>query len=103
MQPQLIPVPFYEDTVLLVGQANETYVFMRQIASNLGRDWKIHVKIVEEFDPTLNEMMTTDGEGKQYAMTCLLLRKLLVWVYSINLNTVSSRTNPRDTGSSKAQ
>ena len=103
MKPQLMPVPFYEDTVLLVGQANETYVSMRPIASILGRDRKAHVKIVEKFDPTLNEMMTTGGEGKQYAMTCLLLRKLLVWVYSINLNTVSSRTNPRATGSSKVQ
>lgn len=103
MQPQLMPVPFYEDTVLIVGQANEPYVSMRRISSNLGRDWKIHLKIVEEFDPTLNEMMTTGGDGKQYTMTCLLLRKLMAWFYSINLNTVSSRTNPRAAGSSKVQ
>lgn len=82
---QLIPVPFYEDTVVLVGNDNEPLVAMKPIVINIGLDWKSqHSKVTERFSSVMVEITTTGGDGKQYAMTCLPLRKLPAWLYSIS-------------------
>lgn len=89
MQNQLMPVPFYEDTVVLVGQDNEPFVSMKPIVENMGLAWQVqHRKLSERFDSVITEMVTTGGDGKQYAMTCLPLRKLPAWLYSISPNKV---------------
>ncbi|WP_460128011.1 phage antirepressor N-terminal domain-containing protein [Pseudomonas sp. S3_A09] len=86
---QLIPVPFYEDTVVLVGKDNEPLVAMKPIVINIGLDWKSqHSKVTERFSSVMVEITTTGGDGKQYAMTCLPLRKLPAWLYSISPNKV---------------
>lgn len=89
MHPQLMPVPFYEDTVVLVGQGNEPYVAMKPIVTNMGLHWAAQfVKIAERFASVVSEIETTGGDGKQYSMTCLPLRKLPAWLYSISPNKV---------------
>ncbi|EKT4493996.1 phage antirepressor N-terminal domain-containing protein [Pseudomonas putida] len=89
MHPQLIPVPFYEDTVVLVGQGNEPYVAMKPIVTNMGLNWDTQRhKVVERFGSVAVEMTATGGDGKQYGMTCLPLRKLPAWLYSISPNKV---------------
>lgn len=86
---QLMPVPFYEDTVVLVGKDNEPLVSMKPIVINMGLDWKSqHAKVTERFSSVMVEITTTGGDGKQYAMTCLPLRKLPAWLYSISPNKV---------------
>lgn len=40
MQEHLMPVPFYEDTVVLVGQGTDPFVAMEPIVTNIGLDWK---------------------------------------------------------------
>lgn len=86
---QLIPVPFYEDTVVLVGQDNEPYVAMKPIVSNMGLAWAAqYVKIMEKFAPVVSEIETTGADGKQYGMTCMPLRKLPAWLFSISPNKV---------------
>lgn len=91
MQSQLIPVPFYEDTVVLVGQDNEPYIAMKPIVTNMGLDWKSqHAKLTERFTPVMVEITTTGTDGKQYGMTCLPLRKLPAWLYSISPNKVKA-------------
>lgn len=86
---QLMPVPFYEDTVVLVGKDNEPLVSMKPIVINMGLDWKSqHAKVTDRFSSVMVEITTTGGDGKQYAMTCLPLRKLPAWLYSISPNKV---------------
>lgn len=87
---QLMPVPFYEDTVVLVGQNNEPFVSMKPIVENMGLAWQVqHRKLLEKFSSVITEMVTTGADGKQYGMTCLPLRKLPAWLYSISPNKVS--------------
>lgn len=88
--PQLFPVPFHGDTVVLVGQDNEAYVAMKPIATNMGLSWQgQHEKLVERFASVIREIVTTGGDGKQYAMICMPLKKLPAWLYSISPNKVA--------------
>ncbi|QTT83061.1 phage antirepressor N-terminal domain-containing protein [Pseudomonas chlororaphis] len=90
MQPQLMPVPFYEDIVVLVDRENEPYVAMKPIVTNIGLNWDIQRhKVVDRFGSVAVEMTATGGDGKQYNMTCLPLRKLPAWLYSISPNKVT--------------
>ncbi len=89
MHPQLMPVPFYEDTVVLVGQGSEPYVAMRPIVVNMGLAWNSQfTKINERFEATVMEIITVAEDGKPRPMTCLPLRKLPAWLYSISPNKV---------------
>lgn len=89
MQPQLMPVPFYEDTVVLVGQGNEPYVAMKPIVVNMGLAWSPQrTKITERFAATVTEIVTVAEDGGLREMTCLPLRKLPAWLYSISPNKV---------------
>lgn len=86
---QLMPVPFYEDTVVLVGQDNEPYVAMKPIVTNMGLAWESQrPKINEKFGSVAMIIMSTGGDGKQYDMLCLPLKKLPAWLYSINPSKV---------------
>ncbi|MEN4750473.1 phage antirepressor N-terminal domain-containing protein [Pseudomonas sp. Ps21-P2] len=90
MNAQLMPVPFRDDTVVLLGRDNEPYVAMRPVVENMGLAWQVqHRKINERFTSVVTEMVTTGDDGKQYAMTCLPLRKLAAWLYTINPKKVA--------------
>ncbi|WP_256676448.1 phage antirepressor N-terminal domain-containing protein [Pseudomonas sp. RGB] len=89
MQNQMMPVPFYEDTVVLVGRDNEPMVAMRAIVNNMGMDWPTqYVKLTEKFSSTVGEIPTVGEDGKMRGMVCLPLRKLPAWLYSISPNKV---------------
>lgn len=89
MNTQLMPVPFYEDTVVLVGQNDAPYVAMKPVVENMGLYWTgQHAKLVEKFASVIQIICTTGADGKQYEMICLPLRKLPAWLYSINPNKV---------------
>lgn len=86
---QLIPVPFYGDTVVLVGHDNEPYVAMRPIVINMGLDWNgQRIKLLEKFGSTVEEISTVAEDGKLRGMVCLPLKKLPAWLYSISPNKV---------------
>lgn len=86
---QLIPVPFYEDTVVLVDSGNEPFVSMKPIVVNMGLSWQgQHEKLMEKFGPTVREILTVAEDGKQRGMLCLPLKKLPAWLYSISPNKV---------------
>ncbi|TPG77359.1 phage antirepressor N-terminal domain-containing protein [Pseudomonas arsenicoxydans] len=90
MNTQLMPVPFHGDTVVLVGQNNEPYVAMKPIVTNMGIDWNgQRTKLVEKFSSTVEEISTVAEDGKLRSMTCIPLRKLAAWLYSINPNKVA--------------
>lgn len=92
MQPQLMPVPFYENTIVLVGRDNEPYVTMKPIVTVLGLNWddQRH-KVADRFGSVVVEMAATGGDGEQHGMTCLSLRKLPSWLYSISANRVKPK------------
>ena len=88
---QLIPVPFYEDTVVLVGNENEPFVAMKPIVENIGLAWQSqHAKLSEKFGSTITIIVMVAEDGKPREMACLPLRKLPAWLYSIN----PSKVNP---------
>lgn len=90
MNTQLMPVSFHGDTVVLVGKDNEPLVAMKPLVINLGLDWKgQHAKLSEKFGSVMEEISTTGADGKQYPMTCLPLRKLAAWLYTISPNKVA--------------
>lgn len=90
MNTQLIPVPFHQDTLVLVDENNEPLVAMKPIVTGMGLDWKgQHVKLAEKFSSVMEIISTTGGDGKNYEMVCLPLRKLPAWLYSVNPNKVA--------------
>lgn len=89
MSDQLFPVPFYDDTCVLVDHDGQPYVAMKPIVENVGLDWKgQQVKLAEKFSAVREIISTTGADGKQYEMVCLPLRKLPAWLYSINRSKV---------------
>lgn len=90
MNAQLMPVSFHGDTVVLVGQNNEPYVAMKPIVTNMGIDWNgQRTKLVDKFSSTVEEISTVAEDGKLRSMTCLPLRKLAAWLYTISPNKVA--------------
>lgn len=87
---QLLPVPFYDDTLVLVNHNDEPFVAMKPIVTNMGLDWKTqHEKLTAKFGPVVGIIPTTGEDGKQYEMLCLPLRKFPAWLYSINPNKLA--------------
>lgn len=88
--PQLFPVRFHGDTVVLVGQGNEPYVAMKPVVENMGLAWSPQrTKIAEKFASTMTEIVTVGSDAKLRNMTCLPLKKLPAWLYTINPNKVA--------------
>ncbi|MBC3911629.1 phage antirepressor N-terminal domain-containing protein, partial [Undibacterium umbellatum] len=89
MQTQIIPVPFYEDTLVMIGKDNEPVVAMKPIVDNMGLDWPTqYTKLTEKFSSTIGIIPMVAEDGKNRDMICLPLRKLPAWLYSISPNKV---------------
>lgn len=87
---RLLPVAFHEDVVVMADHGGEPYVIMKPLVENVGLAWQSqHVKLTEKFGSVITIIVTTGGDGKQYEMTSLPLRKLPAWLYSINPNKVA--------------
>ncbi len=77
MNTQLIPVPFYNDTLVLADENGTPFVAMRPIVENMGLSWgSQHTKLIEKFESVISIIGTTGADGKRYEMVCLPLRKL---------------------------
>ncbi|MDF0729695.1 phage antirepressor N-terminal domain-containing protein [Pseudomonas entomophila] len=89
MHPQLMPVPFHGDTVMLVGQDNDPFVAMKPIVTNMGLDWKSqHAKLSNNTTRWGMVIITTPSLGGAQEAVCLPLRKLASWLMTINPNKV---------------
>lgn len=87
---QIIPVNFHGDTLAMVDHDSQPFVPMKPVVENMGLDWKAqHVKLTDKFGAVMVIITTTGGDGKQYDMVCLPLRKIPAWLYSINPNKVN--------------
>jgi len=77
MADQLFPVPFYDDTVVLVAHNDEPFVAMKPIVENMGLDWMgQYVKLTDKFASTIEIISMVADDGKRREMICLPLRKL---------------------------
>lgn len=86
---EIIPVTFHGDTLALVNHEGEPFLPMKPVVENMGLDWKSQYnKLTAKFESVMVIITTTAGDGKQYEMLCLPLRKFPAWVYSINPNKV---------------
>lgn len=82
---QLMPVPFYEDTVVLVGKDNDPYVAMKPIVTNIGLDWASqYTKLNSSSDRWGVVIIATPSLGGAQEAVCLPLRKLASWLMTIN-------------------
>lgn len=87
---RLVDVLFDGDHLVLADQNGQPYVVMRPLVTAMGLDWRSqHVKITEKFGAVVVEITTTGADGKRYTMTCLPLRKLPGWLYSLNPGKVA--------------
>lgn len=84
-----IPVPFHGNTLYLVEHNGEAYTPMKPIVEGMGLDWAAQfTKVKQRFASTIAEIAMVAEDGKQRLMTCLPLRKLPGWLYSISVNKV---------------
>lgn len=89
MNPQIMPVSFHGDTLVIVAQGNEPFVAMKSVVESMGLAWQVqHRKLTDRFEATVMEIITVAEDGKPRPMTCLPLRKLPAWLYSISPNKV---------------
>ncbi|MGR2678707.1 phage antirepressor N-terminal domain-containing protein [Chromobacterium haemolyticum] len=91
-----ITVSFQGNTLFIVEYNGEAYTPMKPIIEGMGLAWQVqHRKLLERFKSSITEMVMVAEDGKQRAMTCLLLRKLAAWLYSISPNKVRPELRDR--------
>lgn len=89
MQNHLMPVQFYEDTVVLVGHDNEPYVAMKPVVENMGLAWQAqHAKFSSNMARWGITNIVTPSLGGSQEAACLPLRKLASWLMTISPNKV---------------
>lgn len=89
MSDHLFPVPFYQDTLVIVDHDGQPFVAMKPIVDNMGLDWKTqHEKLTAKFSSVMGIIPTTGADGKTYEMVCLPLRKIPAFLYSVNPSKV---------------
>ena len=88
-QVSTITVPFHGDNLLLVPFNGEPYVPMKPVVEGMGLVWSAQfVKIKSKFAKGVSEIEIPSAGGTQL-MTCLPLRKLPAWLYSVQPNKVA--------------
>ncbi len=92
MTTELIHVPFHDEEVLMIEHEGEPYVPVRPICERLGLSWSSQISKLngspERFNCVVINTVGGSGDGKNREMTCLPLRKLPAWLFSINANKV---------------
>ncbi|MDT1903158.1 hypothetical protein FPK34_18875, partial [Acinetobacter baumannii] len=82
-------VPFRDSELIIIEHHGQPYTPMKPIVEAMGLDWKSQfVKLKDRFSATMVEITTVANDGKSRLMTCLPVRKLAAWLYSIHANKV---------------
>ncbi|WP_126468246.1 phage antirepressor N-terminal domain-containing protein [Pragia fontium] len=85
-----VTVPFHGASLFLTKYNDEPYVPMKPVVEGMGLDWKSqHAKISQRFSKGMVEI-TIPTKGGDQLMSCLPLRKLPAWLYSIQPNKVKA-------------
>lgn len=84
-------VPFRGDNLYLVEHQGDPYVPMKPVVEGMGISWQgQHAKLATKFHTCIKEIvMQLPGDTQNRAVTCLPLRKLPAWLYSIQPGKVS--------------
>ncbi len=82
-------VSFHGTELFIVEHEGQPFTPMKPIVEAMGLDWKSQfVKLKDRFSATMVEITTVANDGKSRLMTCLPVRKLAAWLYSIHANKV---------------
>lgn len=84
---ELIPVSFHKDTLYLVEHQGQPYTPVKPIAENLGISWASQTVKLQNNPKrwgTVSIITTLAADGKSREMLCLPLRKLPVYLLSID-------------------
>lgn len=93
---QTFSVPFHGNTLFLIQSAGEAYTPMKPIVDGMGLNWPAQfIKLKQRFAATIVEIEMVAEDGKQRLMTCLALRKLAGWLYTISPNKVRPELRER--------
>ncbi|MEH8151371.1 phage antirepressor N-terminal domain-containing protein [Aeromonas caviae] len=86
---QSMVVPFHGDNLYLVEHQGDPYVPMKPVVEGMGLAWQgQHAKLTTKFSKGIKEIVIPSAGGNQ-TMTCLPLRKLPAWLYSVQPGKVS--------------
>lgn len=87
---QQITVPFHNAELFLVEHNGQPYTPLRQIVQGMGLDWASQfTKIKQKFASCVVEItMQILGDDQARSHTCIPVRKLPAWLYSVNPNKV---------------
>lgn len=84
-----INAPFNGTELVIVDYNNQPYTPMKPIVDAMGLAWGAQfVKLKQKFATTISEIEIVANDGKSRLMTCLPVRKLAAWLYSIHANKV---------------
>lgn len=84
-----LTVPFHGNELYIIEHNGEPYTPMRPIVAGMGLDWKSQfTKLKQRFNSTVVEITIVAKDGKERLMTCLPVRKLAAWLYSVSPNKV---------------
>ena len=87
-----IVVPFHGTELLLVPFNGEPYVPMKPVVEGMGLAWQSQLeKIKSKFSKGITEIVIPSVGGNQLT-TCLSLKKLPAWLYSIQLGKIKDPT-----------
>lgn len=87
----LFATDFYGQRLTIVKDGDVPYIALRPIVESLGLDWTTQrQKIKEDSRFSWRGIPSTARDGKQYQTTCIPLKKLNAFLFSINPNKVRS-------------
>ena len=96
MSTQLSVVPFQGDNILLAEYNGEPYVPAKPIVENMGLDWKgQHAKIRSNERRWGMVIISIPSGGGMQEMSCIPLRKLPAFFYSIDARKVKAEIRPK--------
>lgn len=92
-----ITVSFQGNTLFVVEHNGEAYTPMKPIVEGMGLDWKSQfVKLKQRFGSCVVEItIQLSGDTQKRSATCMALRKLAGWLYTISPNKVRPELRDR--------
>jgi hypothetical protein len=86
MSTQFQPVIFHKHTLFLVRHDEQPYVPMKPVVEGMGLSWSSQYQKIAKCGTKFNhvdiDIVASDGKNRQ--MTCLPLKKLNGWLFSVN-------------------
>lgn len=84
---------FFGSEILVINHNDKPYVPMKQVAENIGLDWKAQHRRLsnnEVLNSTMVIMTTIAEDGKNREMVCLPLHYLNGWLFGVDTKRVKS-------------